>query len=324
VQGAERAISSPEVSVVVATRDRAARLGGLLRSLHEQTLDPSRFEAVIVDDGSTDGTQALLERESAASGLRLRALRIAGSGPAAARNAGWRAAEAELVAFTDDDCEADPDWLEAGLAAAAQDRGAIVQGRTAPLPRELDRMGPFSRTRTVSAPGLWFETCNIFYPRQLLERLDGFDETFPEALGEDTDLGWRALAAGAKRGFAADALVYHAVDRLPVLDHLRTALRGPDAVLVFRRHPRLRREAIHYGAFRNPAHAQLLLAVGGLWLSRSLPLAGALALPYALTLARRARAVHGGPLAVPYLALYDALQTYASARGSLRHRVLAI
>ena len=49
----------------------------------------------------------------------------------------------------------------------------------------------------LSAGGPWFETCNIVYEAELLERLDGFDEAFAEALGEDTDLGWRALAAGA-------------------------------------------------------------------------------------------------------------------------------
>src|SRR5204862_2692741 len=111
---------------------------------------------------------------------------------------------------------------------------------TLPLPDELDRRGPFSRTREIPDLSPWFPTCNILYSRAMLDRLDGFDETFPEALGEDTDLGWRAVASGARVRFAPRALVYHAVDDVGAVRHLQTALRGSDAVLAFRRHPELR------------------------------------------------------------------------------------
>ncbi|MGH2953102.1 MAG: glycosyltransferase family 2 protein [Solirubrobacterales bacterium] len=316
----------PAVSVVVATRDRERRLAALLRSLADQTLDESQYEVVVVDDASRDGAAALLRSEADAAGYELRPVMLPTSGgPARARNIGWRAARAPLVAFTDDDCEADPRWLERCLRAAERSPGAIVQGRTAPNPAELDRIGPFSHTRDVDGSGpWWFETCNIVYPRELLERLDGFDEGFPEALGEDTDLGWRALAAGAERALAPEALVYHAVEDLGPVGHLRMALRGADGVLIFRRHPELRAGALRGGVLRNPAHGRLLLAAAGLALSRRWAPAALLAAPYAKQLAWRCRRVGASPALSPYYVLYDLLTMYTTARGDLRHRVLVI
>lgn len=319
--------SEPQVSVVVATRDRERRLAALLRSLRAQTVEPSAFEVIVVDDGSADGTAALLRHEAESEPFELRpATRAQAGGPARARNDGWRIAKAPLVAFTDDDCEVAPDWLERLLELAESNPGAVLQGRTVPNPRELDARGPFSVTREVDGSGpRWFETCNIAYPRELLERLDGFDETFSEPLGEDTDLGWRALAAGATRQFSADAVAFHAVEYLGPADHLRGALVGADSVLVFRRHPALRAEALAAGIVRNHAHLRLLLALAGLVAARRWRQPSALlTLPYLKLLIWRTRRVDASPALAPYFLLYDLLTLYTTARGDLRHRVLVI
>ena len=316
---------APRISVVVASRDRRERLGALLASLRAQTLAPSEFEVIVVDDGSADGTGAWLAEQAGRSEYRLEP--IAGGpsgGPARARNAGWRRASAPVVAFTDDDCEPAPDWLERLLERAAAEPGAVIQGRTRPNPRELDRAGPFSVTREVDGSGpWWFETCNVAYPRELLERLGGFDEAFAEPLGEDTDLGWRALAAGAGREFAPAALVDHAVEDLGPAAHLRTATVGVDSVLVFRRHPLLRASALDRGVIRNQAHLRGLLAVIGLLGARRFAPLALLALPYARLLARRALDA-GNPLIGPYSVAYDALTLLTTVRGDLRHRVLIL
>jgi glycosyltransferase involved in cell wall biosynthesis len=98
-------MGAPQVSVVVATRDRARRLDALLSSLCSQTLPADDFEVIVVDDGSRDATQEVLARHASAGGLQLSSVRHAESqGAAAARNAGWRRARAPLIAFTDDDC----------------------------------------------------------------------------------------------------------------------------------------------------------------------------------------------------------------------------
>lgn len=252
--------NGPEIAVVIPTRDRAARLASLLDALRAQTLDRERFEAVVVDDGSTDETAELLRAEREVEALALAVVDGRGAGPAAARNLGWRHARAPLVAFTDDDCEPTAAWLERLLEAAGGGGGGIVQGPTRPAPGELHRLGPYARTKSIEAPGPWYQTCNICYPRAVLERLGGFDERFPEPLGEDTDLGWRARELGLGLDFAPEALVHHAVEEVGPAAQLRFALRGADAAWVYRRHPELRRETARYGFFWNENHALLLLA----------------------------------------------------------------
>ena len=315
----------PEVSVVIPTRDRATRLAAAVEALRAQALAAERFEIVVVDDGSTDGTRELLNRLSGEGVPAIRTLRLPGTGPAAARNAGWREASAPLVAFTDDDCEPAPDWLAALLEVAVVSPGAIIQGATGPIPRESELLSrPFTRTRLIEGASPWFATCNIAYPRQLLERLGGFDELFPEALGEDTDLGWRALEEGARMEFARAAVVHHAVEDLGPAGYMRHALRGADAVYAFRRHPGLRAQTLRYGVFRNPSLARLALALAGLALARRSRLAAVLAVPYARNLLGRSIASGGGGRLAFYLLAYDLVQAYTSLRGSVRHRTLVL
>ncbi len=316
-------MSEPEVAVVVATRDRAARLERLLDSLRRQTIGRSAFELIVVDDGSSDRTADVLAGADDVA-ERMLTMRGEGRGPAAARNLGWRAARAELVAFTDDDCEPEPGWLEQLLAVARSHPGSVVQGPTMPIERELPLEGPFTRTKRIGAPSPWYQTCNIAYPRMLLERLDGFDERFPEPLGEDTDLGWRARAAGARLVAAGEAGVQHAVDYVGPAGVLREARRGSDSVLVFKLHPELRRATTTLRVFRNPSLARAALAVAGLALARRQALGAVLVFPYALDLAHRVRAAHGGPVHAPFLIACDAVRAWASLRGSARHRVLII
>lgn len=311
----------PRISVVIATRDRPARLAAMLRSLAEQTLPPDEREVVVVDDGSSlPDVQAVLadaEREAAVRVIR----RKDPGGPATARNAGWRASSAPLVAFTDDDCVAAPDWLERAVSAADANPGAIVQGRTDPIPEEQHLLSPFSRTRVVHELGPPFETCNVVYPRSLLEALGGFDETFPMPGGEDTDLAWRAIAHEAPAVFVPEARVYHAVLRLGPLGMLRDARRWQHALPVFARYPDLRRAHLHHGVFWSKGHADLVRFLIAVPLARRAPLlALAVAWPYLVHLVKR----RTGPLLAPYLLLYDLVETYAIVRGALRHRVLVI
>ncbi|MEA2352273.1 MAG: mycofactocin glycosyltransferase, partial [Thermoleophilaceae bacterium] len=91
---------------MVPTRDRAERLPVLLEALAAQTLARDRYEVVAVDDGSADDTPRVLAAADVDRVVRHERSR----GPAAARNSGWRAASAPLVAFTDDDCRPEPGW----------------------------------------------------------------------------------------------------------------------------------------------------------------------------------------------------------------------
>ena len=101
------------------------------------------------------------------------------SGPAAARNAGWHAALGQLVAFTDDDCVPQPEWL-ATLAAALQ-VADIAQGCTLPDPAQEHLLGPFARTMDVRSETGYYQTCNVGYRRSVLEAVGGFDDDLRQA-----------------------------------------------------------------------------------------------------------------------------------------------
>ena len=246
-----------------------------------------------------------------------------GRGPAAARNAGWRAATGDLIAFTDDDCLPASGWV-AALRAAAGPGDAVVQGRVEPLPDELHRIGPFARTLWVQGAGPFFQTANVLYPRVVLERLGGFDEAFPAPAGEDTDLGWRAREAGVAVRYAPDALVWHAVHEPGWRGLVRDAPRWGSAVRVVRRHPGLRAH-FHHRIFWKPSHERLLLAAAGFALARRTRGASLAAVP-AWAAAHRAEHPDRGSLlrALPAHLAVDAAETAAMVRGSVAGRTLLL
>jgi glycosyltransferase involved in cell wall biosynthesis len=317
--------TAPAVSVVVATHNRAERLQTLLDALAAQTLGAERFEVVVVDDGSRDDTPAVLLRAEAREDVRVRVLtQPQAGGPAAARNRGWRAAQAPVIAFTDDDCRPTASWLQTLLTAATVREDQVVQGRTEPDPLESAALGPFAKTLSIDGVTPHFETCNIAYPRAILERIGGFDEGYPAPAGEDSDLGWRATEAGATATYASDALVYHGVFPLGPMKTLRGALIAQHDVRSYKRNPQLRRQNLIGGIFYKRSHALLLEAVLGLWLSRRAPAAGLFALPYISNVASRTRANHGAAKNVPFFVLWDFVELAATARGAVRHRLPVI
>jgi glycosyltransferase involved in cell wall biosynthesis len=332
-------VSELQVSVVAATHDRADRLDALLASLWAQTLDPCAYEVIIVDDGSSDATPAVLGHWlRRADGPSLHVLRRErAGGPATARNDGWRAARAPVVAFTDDDCRAAPDWLEAGLGAlraaagGTPDGETIVQGATTPDPLESHRLGPFSRSLTVTSLDGWFATANIFYPRSLLERLGGFDgATFRGAGGEDTDLAWRALGDGVPAAFCPDARVWHAVHDAGPLGRLRNAARWAETMAVFARHPELRRRNLVRGIFWKDSHYLLVRTLLALLLPRPLRAVAVTYLAWRYGVQLWQRAHHdgdgdgGGAASIPFFVVHDAVEVATAARGALRYRTIVL
>ena len=312
------------MTVVVSTYNRPARLKRLLAGLRAQELPVHSFEVIVVDNGSEGtATQAVIAEELRRDELRLRTVRHAVTrGPAAGRNTGWRLARAPLVAFTDDDCVPDARWLAVALALHRQRPGAIVQGRTEPDPGELASGGLLSHTVRIERLGPEYHTCNIFYPRAVLESLGGFDERFgPAPAGEDTDLAWRAIERGHGTVFAADAVVFHAVERLGARGMLRLAARWSDVPRVFADHPQLR-ATLNRGVFWTVWHyllwRSLLALFAPAWLRRMV-----LTL-HLIALRRRARTAGAGAWAIPYLIVHDIVECWALARGALRHRTLVL
>jgi glycosyltransferase involved in cell wall biosynthesis len=314
-------VPEPLVSVVVATYNRPARLARLLASLRAQSLGAGSFEVIVVDDGSAGETAAVIAGQLGQPGLALRVVHHpVRRGPAAARNSGWRTAAAPLVAFTDDDCVADPDWLQALLSAAARAPGALVQGRTVPDPGS--EPGLLARTVRVERLGPQYETCNMLYPRSVLESLRGFDEAFGTGpAAEDTDLAWRALEAGHPAVFAERAVVRHAVVRVGAVGMLRFAWRWRRAMRIFAEHPGTR-TMLYRGIFWNVWHYLLwrsvLACAGPVWLRRWV------IARHLRELSRRAVGAGSGPWGVPFLLLYDAVECAAVVTGAMRSRTFVL
>jgi glycosyltransferase involved in cell wall biosynthesis len=192
-----------EVSVVVPTRDRPEKLERCLRALAAQT---ATVEVVVVDDGSNDGGRVA----SIVTGHGGLLVRLEGGGPAAARNAGVAASGGGIVCFTDDDCEPDPDWaamlmerISAGEAIAAG--RTLVDGGAADRAWQAiaDHLQHSAASPGSPSPG-FAPTCNLACSRELLERIP-FDESFPDAAGEDRDWAARAVASGGSDRLAAEA-----------------------------------------------------------------------------------------------------------------------
>ena len=309
------------IAVVVATHERPRRLAQLLASLRGQSRPAE--EVVVVDDGSGPETAEVLAAEQAREELPLRVIRrTSPGGPAIARDEGWRTTSAGVVAFTDDDCAPEPGWLAAVARAAEDNPGCFVQGRTLPNPSELGEQSPFSRTIWVRQLDPMFQTCNIAYPRPLLERIGGFDtQTFGrEPGGEDSDLGWRAIEAGARAVFAPDALVHHAVEDLGPLGKLRVAARWTTPMAAYVRHPRLRDEMV-LGFFWKRTHLLLARALLGLALpARCAPIRNWLIYPYARDIWARSRVLGRGPLLSLYYAVHDLVEMGAVVRAAIRYR----
>lgn len=322
--------TAPLISVCVPSHERPLRLRWLLNALAEQTLDRRQWEVVVCDDSRSPAAAALLQSHPLRAGDTLRPVRLApGAGGSAARqrNVAWRSARAPLVLFTDDDCRPPRDWLANALDAAGRHPGAIVQGATQPDPDEAHLMAaPHARTQAITPPVPWAQTCNVLYPRAVLEAVGGFEEHM--AAGEDTELALRARATGV--GYVGDpaVLTHHAVEAGSLRGKLRTVPRWRGLALVVRRHPEVRRHLVG-GVFWRASHALLPVAVLGLVAARRTRGRSLLAvLPYVLSArgsygpgARgRARAL----AEVPGRAVVDAAEIVALARGSVEQRTLIL
>jgi len=320
-------VASPEVSVVVITHNRAPRLAKLLDTLDAQTLDRSRFEVIVVDDASEDDTSALLVGRERVGQPPLRTIRRSGApNRAAARNEGWRAARAPLVAYIDDDCEADPDWLKEGLEACSLQPDAIVQGRVDPIPAEASSRSPATRTQQIHRAGPYYQTCNIFYPRELISRLGGFDaEAFTSHGGEDTDLAWRAISRGTSTAFAEHARAYHAVNRIGLLGRLQFASHWAESMAVYKRYPELRDAVFTKRIFWKPWHYALFRVLVALLLPRRLRFVRPyLVIPYLRSIELRCHNEGGNAAYAPFYLAEDVIEVGAMVRASVRHRMLVL
>jgi GT2 family glycosyltransferase/glycosyltransferase involved in cell wall biosynthesis len=244
------------VSVVIPTRNRKEKLLSCLEALSRQSVLYVEFEAIVVDDGSTDGTREALEERSFPFALRY--FRQDSAGPAAARNMGVDEAAGELVLFIGDDIIADERLLEAHLLAHAvhPDRESAVLGHidwpASTTPNAVmecvagDAKLQFVYGDIPKLPALdhrFFYTSNISLKRQFLVDAANagirFDPSFRRAAFEDSEFAFRLMPRGLRIHYAADARAVH--DHWMNLDTFssREFGAGEMAVVFYRKHPGL-------------------------------------------------------------------------------------
>lgn len=322
-----------DVSVVIATKLRPQLLRRCLEALLKQTLAPERYEVLVVDDGRSEPTRSVVAELAARAGPRGPLLRYLQpgltQGPAGARNAGWRASRAPVIAFTDDDTLPEPAWLAEGLKALAADHGMPVVAAAGQVVVPVGERPTDHARMTQGLERAEFATANAFVRRTALQQVGGFDERFTRAWREDSDLHFSLLALGAVV-LAPAARVVHPVRRVRWGVSLGQQANVQFDALLYKKHRRLFRERIR----RRPPWLYVAIAAATLAapvaLAADAPRAAAAcglaaAAGIGLFAARRLRGASLHPshvaemlltsVAIPYLALFWRLV------GAWRYRV---
>ncbi len=225
-------------SVIIPTYNRAKVLELCLNALLNQTADPTTYEIIVVDDGSTDNTPDLVKELSEKAHCSLVHLRQENSGRSRARNNGIRAAKGVYILLLDSDMIVRPEYIAAHISAHTRPglivNGAVVNTSNFDNPTKGPKH-PIHLSRAVFATG------NVSIKRTDLLYIGLFDEDFVEYGWEDLELGERLRLAGYKSVNSSAACSFHLEPRITFKD-LPNLLkkereRGHNAVIFFQKNP---------------------------------------------------------------------------------------
>jgi len=184
------------ISVVIPAYNAAQTIGSCLAALSNQSLEPTLYEIIVVDDGSTDGTGRIAKDSGA------KVISQPRSWPAAARNSGVEYAGGEIVCFTDADCVPNSNWLDVGCKGIYATRQRSLVARFVQLEYE-DKYDLLRRQEYID----FIDTHSAAYRREVLQVNNGFDSRFHYL--EDQELSFRFAARGYKMVFQPRATVCH-------------------------------------------------------------------------------------------------------------------
>jgi len=238
---------APQVSVVIPTHQRREALRRVLESLAAQTLAPEAYEVVVAVDGSSDGTQEMLE--AFPPPLQLRWVSPPGRGRAGACNAALAAVRGEVTVILDDDMRCVPEFVERHRDDHPPGSRRCVLGA---VPVELEEGSPHAARYVkdrfdvhlsrladpahLALPRSFF-TGNASLRTETMRAVGGFDESFGIYGNEDVELALRLRAAGVELGYDPEALACQSYDKDLGGLQRDTLAKGRTTVQLARRHP---------------------------------------------------------------------------------------
>ena len=201
----------PYISIIVPAKNEECQIGRCIQSLLAQEYPKDKYEIIVVDGDSSDNTSKIVREYH---------VKIVNGGcnPAEARNIGVAHSRGEILAFTDADCIATPDWLK-NLVPKFETKtvGGVGGGLRTLL---IGSMVSLLADVTTQATYRGFITSNVAYRRDVFEEVGGFDSRL--VCGEDSDLWWRVLDKGYEVPFEQKATVYHApIENRAILPNLK-------------------------------------------------------------------------------------------------------
>lgn len=198
----------PEVSLVIPVHNGEKTIAQAIEACLNQDYPKEKIEIIVVDDGSTDNTAKVIKK------YPVQYFYQKNSGPARARNTGWKNAKGEIISFTDADCIPPKNWVSRLVPEYASGEISGVGGsyeilnpknllasciqeeiitRHLRIPRETNYLGSF----------------NLSLRKNVLEKVGGFDESFKMATSEDRELSYRIIKSGGKLFFNREIKVFH-------------------------------------------------------------------------------------------------------------------
>lgn len=246
-----------DFSVIVPAFNAEKTLSFCLESLLAQTVPKEQYEVIVVDDGSTDRTSEIARRYD------VRYFFQNNRGPATARNHGARVARGHIILFTDSDCVPASNWIEEMTMPFTDPDVSAVKGSYRTQQREL--VARFAQQEFEDRYDMLLKHSHIdmvdsysaAFRKEVFTTAGGFDESFPKANNEDTELSYRLASRGYKMIFKPSAIVYH---RHPATlsRYLKVKFwRGYWRMMVYRRYPQ---KALKDSYTPNVLKVQTLLA----------------------------------------------------------------
>lgn len=252
------------VSVVVTAFNAELWILEVLQSLLSQTYPADLVEIVVVDDGSRDGTRALVS-DLISTHKQIRLIAQENRGTAAALTTGLRAARGEFVFVLSHDCYAAKDWLANAVEVFhTNSHIGIVQGKVLPThPTDL----LFYHCTPLYRPTRSFPTVAIAYRASAIEKAGCYFEQVFSRYGDDTDMAWRILEQDHTSAWLDEVTAYHEIVPGSPWKSIRACLGMVIVPLLIKRHPGLRRR-LRLGMFWGGPYRYLKMAgVHGMLLS---------------------------------------------------------